>query len=161
MKKIATIFIFSIIIYSCKLTDENDVEEKVVKNTTTKDSTVVNDKDENGCLSSAGYVWSKVNNECVKGYSGIQLNPMNVANNEDETASAYVLFNEDASMAEVFLPKDTSSIVLTRSAEGKPWVYKEWQLIAWKGYVLKKGGENKYMGDAEMGKKVLGSDTEQ
>jgi hypothetical protein len=161
MKKIATIFIFSIIIYSCKLTDENDVEEKVVKNTTTKDSTVVNDKDENGCLSSAGYVWSKVNNECVKGHSGIQLNPMHVANNEDETASAYVLFNEDASMAEVFLPKDTSSIVLTRSAEGKPWVYKDWQLIAWKGYVLKKGGENKYMGDAEMGKKVLGSDTEQ
>jgi hypothetical protein len=161
MKKIATIFIFSIIIYSCKLTDENDVEAKVVKNTTTKDSTVVNDKDENGCLSSAGYVWSKVNNECVKGYSGIQLNPMNVANNEDETASAYVLFNKDASMAEVFLPKDTSSIVLTRSAEGKPWVYKDWQLIAWKGYVLKKGGENKYMGDAEMGKKVLGSDTEQ
>ncbi|WP_396174038.1 hypothetical protein [Flavobacterium sp.] len=161
MKKIATIFIFSIIIYSCKLTDENDVEEKVVKNTTTKDSTVVNDKDENGCLSSAGYVWSKVNNECVKGYSGIQLNPMNVANNEDETASAYVLFNEDASMAEVFLPNDTTSIVLTRSTEGKPWVYKDWQLIAWKGYVLKKGGENKYMGDAEMGKKVLGSDTEQ
>jgi hypothetical protein len=161
MKKIATIFIFSIIIYSCKLTDENDVEEKVVKNTTTKDSTVVNDKDENGCLSSAGYVWSKVNNECVKGYSGIQLNPMNVANNEDETASAYVLFNEDASMAEVFLPNETTSIVLTRSTEGKPWVYKDWQLIAWKGYVLKKGGENKYMGDAEMGKKVLGSDTEQ
>jgi hypothetical protein len=161
MKKIATIFIFSIIIYSCKLTDENDVEEKVVKNTTTKDSTVVNDKDENGCLSSAGYVWSKVNNECVKGYSGIQLNPMNVANNEDETASAYVLFNEDASMAEVFLPNETTSIVLTRSTEGKPWVYKDWQLIAWKGYVLKKGGDNKYMGDAEMGKKVLGSDTEQ
>lgn len=161
MKKIATILIFSIIIYSCKLTDENDIEEKVANNTTTKDSTIVNDKDENGCLSSAGYVWSKVNNECVKGYSGIQLNPMNEATNEDETASAYVLFNEDASMAEVFLPKDTSSIVLTRSAEGKPWVYKDWQLIAWKGYVLKKGGENKYMGDAEMGKKVLGSDTEQ
>lgn len=161
MKRIATILIFSIIIYSCKLTDENDIEEKVANNTTTKDSTIVNDKDENGCLSSAGYVWSKVNNECVKGYSGIQLNPMNEATNEDETASAYVLFNEDASQAEVFLPKDTSSIVLTRSAEGKPWVYKDWQLIAWKGYVLKKGGENKYMGDAEMGKKVLGSDTEQ
>ena len=161
MKKIATILIFSIIIYSCKLTDENDIEEKVANNTTTKDSTIVNDKDENGCLSSAGYVWSKVNNECVKGYSGIQLNPMNEATNEDETASDYVLFNEDASQAEVFLPKDTSSIVLTRSAEGKPWVYKDWQLIAWKGYVLKKGGENKYMGDAEMGKKVLGSDTEQ
>jgi hypothetical protein len=161
MKKIATLCILSIIIYSCKLNDQNDEEVQVTTNTVAKDSSVVNDKDENGCLASAGYVWSKVNKECVKGYSGIQLNPMNVANNEDETASAYVLFNEDASMAEVFLPNDTTSIVLTRSAEGKPGVYKDWQLIAWKGYVLKKGGENKYMGDAEMGKKVLGSDTEQ
>ncbi|MGL2963554.1 hypothetical protein ACSVH2_07010 [Flavobacterium sp. RSB2_4_14] len=161
MKKIATLCILSIIIYSCKLTDQNDEDVQVTTNTVAKDSSVVNDKDENGCLASAGYVWSKVNKECVKGYSGIQLNPMDDANNEDETVSAYVLFNEDASKAEVFLPKDTTSIVLTRSAEGKPWVYQDWQLIAWKGYVLKKGGENKFSGDAEMGKKVLGSDTEQ
>jgi hypothetical protein len=161
MKKIITLFILSFLIHSCKLTDQKSQEEEILTKTVVKDSIIVNDKDENGCLSSAGYVWSKVNNECIKGYSGIQLNPMNDATNEDETASAYVLFNEDASQAEVFLPKDTSSIVLTRSAEGKPWVYKDWQLIAWKGYVLKKGGENKYMGDAEMGKKVLGSDTEQ
>jgi hypothetical protein len=160
MKKIAAIIILSITLFSCKLTDQDTEEEEVIIKTAVKDSTIVNDKDENGCLASAGYVWSKVNKECVKGFSGIQLNPSDKANNEDETLSAYVLFNEDASQAEVFLP-NASSIILTRSSEGKPWVYEDWQLMAWKGYVLKKGGVNKFSGDAEIGKKVLGSDTEE
>jgi len=161
MKKIAIIFILSLGLYSCKLTDqESDIKDETITKTALKDSTIVNDKDENGCLASAGYVWSKVNKECVKGFSGIQLNPIDKTNNEDETLSAYVLFNEDASQAEVFLP-NASSIILTRSTEGKPWVFQDWQLIAWKGYVLKKAGESKYSGDAEMGKKVLGSDIEE
>jgi hypothetical protein len=33
--------------------------------------------------------------------------------------------------------------------------------VPWKGYVLKKGNENKFAGDGMMGKKVTGSDTEQ
>lgn len=148
-------------ISSCKLIDKNEDTVETQKGKTTKDSTVVNDKDENGCLASAGYVWSKVNRECIKGFSGIQLNPMDKPENEDETLSAYVLFNEDASMAEVFLPKDTASIVLTRAAEGKPWILKDWKLVPWKGYVLKKGDTNMFAGDGEIGKKVLDSDTEQ
>ena len=32
----------------------------------TKDVVVGADKDENGCLASAGYTWSKVNKECVR-----------------------------------------------------------------------------------------------
>lgn len=162
MKKIITLLVFTLALYSCKLTDQNDQEiEEVKANVTVKDSTVVNDKDENGCLASAGYIWSKVNKECVKGFSGIQLNPINNPDNEDETLSAYVLFSEDAEKAEIFLPNDTTSIVLARSAEGKPWVFKDWQLVPWKGYVLKKGTENKFAGDGEIGKKVTETDTEQ
>jgi len=81
--------------------------------------------------------------------------------NEDETLSAYVLFNEDASKAEIFLPKDTTSIMLTRSSEGKPWVFKDWQLIVNIGYTLKKGNENMFLGDGEMGKKEIETDTQQ
>ena len=161
MKKIAAVFILAIIIFSCKLNDQNDDIEKEASKVASKDSLIVNDKDENGCLSSAGYIWSKVNNECVKGFSGIQLNPIDDPNNEDETVSAYVLFNEDASKAEVFLPKDTTSIVLVRSSQGKPWLYKNWQLVQSKGYILKKSGENKFSGDSQMGKKVLGTDIEE
>ncbi len=140
--------------------DQSENTDEVKNAATAKDS-VVNDKDENGCLASAGYVWSKVNKECVKGFSGIQLNPVDKPNNEDETLSAYILFNEDASKAEIFLPKDTTSIVLNRAAKDKPWILNDWQLIQDKGYVLKKGSETKFSGDGEIGQKSINSDTEE
>lgn len=162
MKKITTLLMILLIVSSCRLIDQNDdADDNPKVATTTKDSTLVNDKDENGCLASAGFVWSKVNKECVKGFSGIQLNPTDKPDNQDETLSAYVLFNEDASQAEVFLPKDTASIVLTRVAEGKPWVLKDWQLVPRKGYILKKGVEIMFSGDSEIGKKEIETDTEQ
>jgi hypothetical protein len=162
MKKIITFLIIVLIVSSCKLIDQNDdADEKSNVARKVKDSIVVNDKDENGCLASAGYLWSKVNKECIKGFSGIQLNPVDKPNNQDETLSAYVLFNEDASSAEVFLPKDTTSIILTRVAEGKSWVLKDWQLEPWKGYVLKKGAVTMFSGDGEIGKKEIETDTEQ
>ncbi len=162
MKKITTLLMILLIVSSCKWIDQDeDTGENPKVAAAVKDSTVVNDKDENGCLASAGYVWSKVNKECVKGFSGIQLNPTEKQDNQDETLSAYVLFNEDASQAEVFLPKDTASIVLTRVAEGKPWVLKDWQLVPWKGYVLKKGTVTMFSGDGEIGKKEIETDTQQ
>ena len=162
MKKITIFLMILLLVSSCKLIDNKDNTEETSKVVATvKDSTVVNDKDENGCLASAGYVWSKVNKECVKGFSGIQLNPINKQENQDETLSAYVLFNEDASQAEVFFPKDTASIVLTRGAEGKPWILNDWQLIPFKGYVLKKGTVTMYSGDGQIGKKEIETDTEQ
>ena len=161
MKKISISLILLLCLSSCKFEDTKDETDEVKRAVTIKDSSVVNDKDENGCLASAGYVWSKVNKECVKGFSGIQLNPIENPNNEDETVSAYVLFNEDASKAEIFLPKDTASIVLSRGEEGNPWIFKDWQLVPWKGYVLKKADKTMFAGDGEIGKKILDSYTEQ
>jgi len=161
MKNILSLLLFTLLFSSCKLTDNPSVEEVEEVANAPKDTIAVSDKDENGCLASAGYVWSKVNKECVKGFSGIQLNPANLQTSEDETKSAYVLFSEDVNQAEVFLPNDANSIVLTRKSEGSPWIFQDWQLIPWKGYVLKKGEEIKFSGDAEIGHKVLGSDTEQ
>ncbi|WP_333878503.1 hypothetical protein [Flavobacterium sp.] len=161
MKKITTLVLISLCFLSCKWTDQQVPEDEVSIKTTVSDSTQVNDKDENGCLASAGYVWSKLNKECIKIFTGIPLNPVTQPDNEDETLSAFVLFSEDLHKAEVFLPNETSSIVLTRAAEGKPWVFEDWQLVPWKGYVLKKGAESKFAGDGQMGKRVMGSDTEQ
>lgn len=161
MKNITILILFLFLVSSCQFIDKGETVDETKKSIITKDSSVVNDKDENGCLASAGYVWSKVNKECVKGFSGIQLNPIGKPDNDDETLSAYVLFNEDASKAEVFLPKDTASIVLSRSGEGKPWVLNDWQLVTWKGYVLKKGDKTMFAGDGEIGQKIMSSDTEQ
>lgn len=160
MKKIFFFLLFCGTLVSCKLTDQKTVEEEVEANQMVKDSSAVNDKDEHGCLATAGYVWSKINKECIKAFTGVPLNPSSNPNSEDESLSAYVLFSEDGNQAEVFLPNDTQSLVLTRTSEGKPWVFDDWQLVPWKGYVLKKGNENKFAGDGMVGKKITGSDTE-
>lgn len=156
IKKLTIILsIFSIVV-SCK---PNDDKIKDIKpQTKTQDSTIVGaDKDANGCLASAGYTWSKLNKECVHAFTGIQLNPIDNSTTEDATLCAYVLFNETADKAEVFLP-DEKSFILTRVSQGKPWIYQDYQLISWKGYVLKKEDKILFSGDAEIGNKVTGSD---
>ena len=160
MKKIPTLILIASLAFSCKYIDGKEETEETKSAVAITDS-LVNDKDENGCLASAGYVWSKVNKECVKGFSGIQLNPIDKPDNEDETLSAYVMFNEDGNQAEIFLPKDTTSMILKRPTEGKPWVFKDWQLVPWKGYVLKKGDKSMFSGDGEIGQKNINSDTEE
>ncbi len=157
MKKITLIVLFAITLVSCKLNDDAN-ESTSNKKVQPKDSTIVGaDQDENGCLASAGYTWSKLNKECVRAFTGIQLNPVDNASTEDATLCAYVLFNESASKAEVFLP-DEKSLILTRSGEGKPWIYDDYQLIPKNGYILTKAGTTIFSGDGEIGNKVTGSD---
>lgn len=157
IKKIALILSIVALLVSCKpnvTESDNQVDRP-------KDSTIVGaDKDENGCLASAGYTWSKLNKECVRIFTGIQLLPIDKTGNPDDAVLAtYVLFNESGDKAEVFFP-DEKSIILTRNAEGKPWIFNEYELVPWKGYILKKEGKTLYAGDGEVGNKVMGSDTE-
>jgi hypothetical protein len=156
-KKIALIFISVFILVSCKWSDAS-YDEATKQKTQPKDSTIVGaDQDENGCLASAGYTWSKLNKECVRAFTGIQLNPTDNAATEDVTLCAYVLFNEKSDKAEVFLP-DEKSFILTRTSEGKPWIFDDYQLIPKNGYVLTKAGVTLYSGDGQIGNKVTGSD---
>ncbi len=150
-----------VLLQSCQFILQDNNSENNKDSKTNTNTSVVKDKDENGCLASAGYIWSKMNKDCVKIYSGIQLNPVSNPENEDETKSAFVMFSEDSNQAEIFLPDTTETIILSRQSEGKPWTKDDWQLIPWKGYVLKKAEETKFSGDGELGKKVTGSDNEQ
>lgn len=159
MKKIIAILVVLCTLNSCKLTDGKEENEEV--NQETKEGVILADKDENGCLASAGYVWSKVNKECVKVFTGMQLNPVSNPENEDEALSAYILFNEDGDQAELFLPNETSSHVLAKQSNGNLWILGDWQLIKGNGYTLKKADKLMFSGDGQIGKKVMGSDTEQ
>lgn len=157
-KKIALIFISVFVLVSCKWSDAISSDDEVGKKIQPKDSTIVGaDQDENGCLASAGYTWSKLNKECVRAFTGIQLDPIENTATEDATLCAYVLFNESADKAEVFLPEE-QSFILTRSSEGKPWIFEDYQLIPKNGYILTKAGATIYSGDGEIGNKVTGSD---
>jgi hypothetical protein len=155
--RIIVVLLIVITSVSCKWNDTASDDTKT-PNEHPKDSTIVGaDQDENGCLASAGYTWSKLNKECVRAFTGIQLNPVKNASTEDETLCAYVLFNEKGDKAEVFLPEE-KSFILTRSSEGQPWIFDNYQLIRKNGYVLIQDGESIYAGDGQIGNKVTGSD---
>lgn len=79
--------------------------------------TIGGDKDKHGCLTSAGYNWSEVRNDCIRLFeSGIRLNPA-VSNTSSSTLSAFLVLGKDSSRVEVFLPSDRKSVILFR--EGK------------------------------------------
>jgi hypothetical protein len=103
------------------------------------------DLDENGCKPSAGYTWSVLRKECVRVFEiGTRLNHYE---QESPTTSAFVIFEaNNGNKAELFLDTQKESIILERKSEGQPWVKDDWQLIPWKGYVLKKAGEIKSTG---------------
>ena len=148
MKKIIVLVVLFLGFTSCNYFTNNEEEsKKEVK----KDLVLGGDKDENGCLASAGYTRSKLNKECVRAFSGIQLMPTDHKEG-DVTLCAYVLFDESGDKAEIFLPSGKeSSIILERSGKNKPWVLDDWQLIPLNGYQLKKAGQLIYAGDGEIG----------
>ena len=151
-----TLLIFSLImtITSCSWFDFNKEEENKPQ-----DSTFVGaDKDEHGCLGSAGYTWSKICNECVRVFTGIQLNPVQVNNNEDATLCAYIIFNEKRTQAEIFLPEVENSVVLNEVSKNS-WKSSKYHLVLNKQeFMLKIDGKDAYKGEAQIGNKVINSD---
>jgi hypothetical protein len=108
-----------------------------------KEVVVGGDSDSHGCKASAGYTWSTLKKKCVR----IFENSTRLDHAEDGktyTTASYVIF--DGNKAELFLDTQKESIILERKSEGDSWINGDWQLIPWKGYVLKKGEKILYTG---------------
>ena len=100
------------------------------------------------CNTSAGYVWSTFKNSCVLPYeAGITLLPIDVS--LDPRQAAFLIFNEDQTEAEVFIPGREGSFILQRKGQegGYTWVSGKLTVFAWKGYVLQESGKTLYHGD--------------
>ncbi|CAA9199664.1 hypothetical protein [Flavobacterium collinsii] len=143
MKKI---FLFAVVMglsFSCgkKVAEENKTPEKKEE---VRPVVVGGDSDAHGCKGSAGYTWSVLKNECVRIFEiGTKL--AHAEDGKTYSTVAYVIF--DGNKAELFLDTQDEVILLERKSEGEPWVKGDYQLIAWKGYVLKKNGKIIYTGE--------------
>lgn len=72
-------------------------------------------KDSHGCLTSAGYTWSELKQDCIRLFeSGIRLNP--VENEKSYTTSAFLIFAKDSNQVEVFIPDSSHSTILSHKA---------------------------------------------
>ncbi|WP_281864982.1 hypothetical protein [Flavobacterium sp. GSB-24] len=108
-----------------------------------KEAVVGADADSHGCKASAGYTWSILKKECIRIFEGTKLSHYD--DGKTYTTASYVIF--DGNKAELFLETQKESIILERKSEGDYWVNGDWQLIPWKGYVLKKNGKIFYTGE--------------
>lgn len=156
MKKLFLLALIAISAYSCKdLRSGSDMKIQ-------KDSlgTVVgNDKDDKGCVASAGYTWSELKKSCIRPFEvGIRLNPASEIKQGDAVYSAFAILEENGDRAELFIPNEKSPLMLVRESEGKPYVKDDWKLQTSKGYQLMKGDSLLYAGALINEEAVTGSD---
>lgn len=71
------------------------------------------DKDEHGCVASAGYIWSDLLQECIRPFEvGVKM----VSEvDSSATSAAFLVFNSDSSKIELFLPDEEEQPILDRS----------------------------------------------
>ncbi|MFV8393536.1 hypothetical protein [Flavobacterium sp. LB2P6] len=147
MKKVLLFSVIIIVAFSCaKQMDQKKVSKSTILKED-KSQLAGGDLDQHGCKASAGYTWSVLRKECIRVFEiGTRLNHYEQIG-KTATTSAFVIFEaNNENKAELFLDTQKESIILERKSEGQPWVKDDWQLIPWKGYVLKKADEIKYTG---------------
>ncbi|MCM0666375.1 hypothetical protein [Flavobacterium tyrosinilyticum] len=145
MKKIFLFLIMASAI-SCgkKVSQENTSTTGTAPKEPQKEAVVGGDSDSHGCKASAGYTWSTLKKECIRIFeNSTRLN--HAEDGKTYSTVSYVIF--DGNKAELFLDTQKESIILERKSEGDSWVNGDWQLIPWKGYVLKKGEKILYTGE--------------
>ena len=89
-------------------------------NPPSNDSTLVgNDKDNNGCLASAGYSWSQLKDSCIRPWeNSIALHVSDTSANYE--SAAFVFIDDKQHKAELFLKEEKQSLLLDSIA---PLVY--------------------------------------
>lgn len=85
------------------------------------------DRDENGCISSAGQTWSTLKQSCIQVFNeGVRLNPVKTKADE-AIISAFLLFNDDKSKLELFLPDNKETFIMKEAPKNvyksKKYVY--------------------------------------
>lgn len=90
------------------------------KNKKAESNIVGNDKDEHGCIASAGYTWSEVQKDCIRLWEkGVRMEDVC-----DKEKSAYIVFAPDSLQVELFFSDDCPNDILDRRslpAGGYTW----------------------------------------
>src|SRR5690606_27104871 len=85
---------------------------------TNEETAIGEETDEKGCLVAAGESWSELQQGCVQVFDiGTRLDPV-VETDGEAIISAFVLYNEDQSKIEVFLPQTDHTIILDKVDAG-------------------------------------------
>lgn len=100
--QLSSLFILAIIFLSA-------CGQTKVKQQVPEEAMVGNDKDEHGCLASAGYTWSEVQKNCIRLFeTGIRVEAV------EGNGAAYIVFSPDSLQAELFFSDESPQELLDR-----------------------------------------------
>ena len=123
---------------------------KTTDNTIKKETPSVGaDKDDHGCMPSAGQTWSELKQDCIQVFNqGFRLNPTETKKG-DAVISAFVLLSDDQSKVELFLPDsaDHHSILMDKISKNT-YQKEKYKYDSYKS-ILYINGVEKYKGDVE------------
>ena len=125
MLKKALIILGMVASITCLSSCGNKSTTQATNEATNEKTAVVNrvgsDRDEHGCIASAGYQWSELLKDCIRPFEiGIK---MASAVDKESTSAAYLVFNADSSKVEVFLPQEKNHPILQVSASGNDKIW--------------------------------------
>ncbi|MGM1428680.1 hypothetical protein ACS126_05445 [Sphingobacterium lactis] len=84
------------------------------------------EQDAQGCNLVAGYLWSNMHHACIPILKeGITLKPKTV-NEVNQGFPAFILFNKDKSVAELFLPNKKNTSIYLNVSEGSLYLYENY-----------------------------------
>ncbi len=120
MKKTFTLSIAALAFAACNNGTPQQADNAAEEPTTPQQETMVgDDRDEHGCIGSAGYSWSALRGECIQVFEvGTRLNPMDVEQ-EEAVISAFIVSKEgDNSQVELFITGEDQNPILKKEADG-------------------------------------------
>lgn len=120
MKKTFTLSIAALAFAACNNGTPQQADNAAEEPTTPQQETMVgDDRDEHGCIGSAGYSWSALREECIQVFEvGTRLNPVDVEQ-EEAVISAFIVSKEgDNSQVELFITGEDQNPILKKEADG-------------------------------------------
>lgn len=147
-EKTVFLSVITLVMMSCNSNKLNKKANELTSETMKEEIKAMGgEKDKHGCLSSAGEIWSELRKKCLQIFNeGIRLSPVKIKEG-NAVISAFVLFNEDKTKAELFLPTDTPNVILEKS-EGNLYQKDNYQYDV-ASEILKIDGKDAYKAEKE------------
>ena len=120
MKKTFTLSVVALVFTACNNSTPQQTDNAAEEPTTPQQEMMVGgDRDEHGCIGSAGYSWSALRGECIQVFEvGTRLNPVDVEQ-EEAVISAFIVSKDgDNSQVELFITGEDQNPILKKEADG-------------------------------------------
>lgn len=120
MKKTFALSVAALAFAACNNSTPQQTDNTAEQPTNTEETPMVGgDRDEHGCIGSAGYTWSALRGECIQVFEvGTRLNPVDIKE-EEAVISAFIVSKDgDNSQVELFITSEDQNPILKKEADG-------------------------------------------